>query len=103
MSADLNFDRRVYHRRVPFSDVQLRSSLISVNFTRELFGNETISDSSINGESYASQFLFNKTSLIVYNLVPLSPGRYELAIIIVFNNQNLIVSSAVIDVLSPST
>lgn len=98
---DLEFDQKVFQSRVQFEDVQMTNTLISVNFTRQLFPNESISTASLVGTD-VELFNINTTSLSISNSDPLNSGRYEFTVVVIVNDRTSILATAVVDVLSPS-
>lgn len=76
--------------------------LISIQLTRPLFPDESITNAAIVGrENIIQNFMLNATSLFICNSVALSPGRYEFSVVMIISGRALIAASAIIDVLSP--
>lgn len=103
----MNFERSIYHQLVQYDNAQETTLLLSVELTRELYDNESISSSRIVGDKVSSKFLFNETSLSVLNLSPLVPGEYQFSLVLVVmnklsGNSSFLSCSAVLYILSPS-
>lgn len=99
---DLQFERSIYHEIVDYDSAQETTVLLTVQLTRELYDNESISSSAIVGDIVTSQLVFNENNLSVLNLSPLLPGQYPFSLALVVDRSSFLFCSVVLDILSPS-
>ena len=96
--VDLDFDRRMYYQRIPYENVQ-EIYIFSVNLTRELYNNESITLATILGDN--PPFTFNWSNLSVIRSSSLEVQQYKFQIILSVNGNGLN-ALGVVDVLPPS-
>ncbi len=97
-SSKISFGKKIYHNIVLYEDVQERRILSSVELSRNIMINETISYSEVVD---SNQFVFNENTLSIMNSESLDSGRYEFLIVLIIDSVYLS-AVIVIDVLSQS-